>query len=177
MFFAACSEAGPDACALHESSADAVKARASNIFAGLKDRPLPVRAQTNAVGASTEYGLVDYAFTRGIVFQWLYHPYGAGRNASAVAGALAAAERGDGRPLWDMAKGALVDNKCECGDKRRAPAGREYERTLAIACSDGDVVDDSLGELREHFERMAQDSSFAESWSLRLICSCVSFDG
>jgi hypothetical protein len=66
MFFAACSDAGPDACVFHESSSDAVKTRLSNIFAVLKNRPLPVYAQTNAVGASTEYGPVDYASARGL---------------------------------------------------------------------------------------------------------------
>jgi hypothetical protein len=176
MFFAACSDAGPAACALHESSPDEVKERVSKIFADLKNRALPVRAETHAVGASTEYGLVDYAFARGFVFQWLYHPYSAVQNASAVASALAAVERGNGRPLWDMAKGKLINNKCDCGGAWRLPSGRDDETTLAIACSDGDVVDDSLDELREYFENLAQASSFAELWPPRLMCSCVLFD-
>jgi hypothetical protein len=175
-FYAACAEAGSDACALHESSASAVKARVEGIFAALKKRPLAVPAVNDTIGMSTNYGLVDYAAARRVVFQWLYKPYTA---AHKVAAALAATEAGDGRPLWELSRSALLDYHCECGSKRpgddisggRNQVGREL--TLAIACSDGDVVEDSLDELQEHYEGMAKDSAFAEMWSMRLMCSCV----
>jgi hypothetical protein len=140
----------------------------------LKKRPLAVPAVNDTIGTSTDYGLVDYQAARRVVFQWLYKPYTA---AHTVAAALAATEAGDGRPLWELSKSALLDYHCDCGSKRpddggpsvRSQVGRE--KTLAIACSDGDVVEDSLDELQEHYEGMAKDSAFAEMWSMRLSCS------
>jgi hypothetical protein len=178
MFYEACVEAGPDACALHETTVDAVESRVENIFAKLKARPIPVYAPAATKSTSSvNYGLTDYAIARNIVFQFLHSPYGdLGHNATAVANGLAAAERGDGRPLWDLTKDTLTDFKCECGKDEPATkrlGGRET--TLAIACSDGDVVDDNVDELQMHHEEMAKQSSFAELWDMRIQCAYVSY--
>jgi hypothetical protein len=177
MFYEACFEAGPDACALYETTVDAVESRVENIFAKLKARPIPVYAPAATKSTSSvNYGLTDYAVARNIVFQFLYGPYGSrGHNATAVANGLAAAEKGDGRPLWDLTKDSLTDFKCECGkdEPGTEPIGGR-ETTLAIACSDGDVVDDGVEELQAHYEEMAKQSSFAELWNIRIQCAYVS---
>jgi hypothetical protein len=177
MFYEACVEAGPDACALHETTVGAVESRVENIFAKLKAQPIPVYAPAASKSTSSvNYGLTDYAVARNIVFQFLYGPYGGGGyNATAVANGLAAAEKGDGRPLWDLKKETLTDFKRECGkDEPRTELYGGKETTLAIACSDGDIVDDSVDELQMHYEEMAKQSSFAEFWNWRVQCAYVS---
>jgi hypothetical protein len=116
--------------------------------------------------------LVDYGMARQVVFQYLYGPYGSrGMNASTAAAALAATEVRNGRPLLDLAKSLRAEFKCECGKDgaRQDLSGRES--TFAIACSDGDDVEDSVEELHAHYEKMAKFSSFAELWSVRVQCS------
>jgi hypothetical protein len=198
MFYDACAASDPKTCALHESTGAAVKARTEAIFAQLKARPmavLPLRSSVNSnstadgFGADTDqdisdagklqYGIVDYASARHLVFQFLYKPYAAGQgvgntNATSLAHALAAVEHGNGRPLFELAQ-ALEGKefRCEC-DKDKEPEttaidGRET--TLAIACSDGDVVEDSVEELQKHYEGMAEMSSLAEFWGVRVQCS------
>jgi hypothetical protein len=179
MVYESCAEAGPEACALYAPDAAGVKVRADAIFAKLKKGPLPVLPAKNATHTSNgaNYGLVDYAMARGLVFKFLYSPYGKkGMNAALVVSALAAVEKGDGRPLWDLASVYRTkDFKCECDkDKDTEPQAQlREESALAIACSDGDVVDDSIVELQAHYEDMAKMSGFAELWDLRINCAFV----
>jgi hypothetical protein len=177
MIYAGCAEAGPEGCALHEPSAEAVKARVERIFAALKRSPLSVPPAPGAIGSSTAYGTVDYALVRSSVFAFLYAPYYGG---SIFADILRAVEAGDGRPLWDLVRVGLLDYRCECGEKTPRRAGGSFvgrDALPAVACSDGDPVEDSLDKLQEHYEGMAHDSTFAELWSIRMMCSCVSVAG
>jgi hypothetical protein len=179
MFYQACVDAGPDECALHNSDAAGVKERVDSIFAALKSRPIPIHARKNSTVTSdmADYGLVDYRMARSLTFRFLYAPYGSkGLDAAALSRALAATETGDGRSLWDLA--ARVRQKefrCNCDqdeDKEETrQAQMDREGTLAIACSDGDVVNDSLEELQNHYEGMAKMSSFAELWNIRITCA------
>lgn len=179
MFYQACVEAGPDECALYASDTAAVKQRVDSIFITLKNRPIPIHARknSNATSDMADYGIVDYKMARALTFQFLYSPYGSkGLEAASIARALAATEVGDGRPLWELA--AIIRQKefrCNCDqDKEETPQARmDREGTLSIACSDGDVVNDSLEELQTHYEGMAKMSSFAELWNIRIGCASV----
>jgi hypothetical protein len=176
MFYEACVHAGPDACALYKVTADAVQSRTEKIFAALKERPIAVTAPSNTSSSHLEYGLVDYRMAKSTVFKFLYAPYrgiSLSVNSTVLAAVLAAAEARDGRPLWDVNKGKLVELKCECDKSATPPALAGRETTLAIACSDGDVVADSLDELQTHYEGMAEFSDFAELWDMRVSCSYV----
>jgi hypothetical protein len=176
MFYEACVHAGPDACALYKETADAVQSRTEKIFAALKERPIAVTAPSNTSSSHLEYGLVDYRMAKSTVFKFLYAPYSGTSlsvNSTVLAAALAAAEARDGRPLWAVNKGALVELNCECDKPSTPPARGGLETTLAIACSDGDIVSDSLDELQTHYEGMAEFSGFAELWNIRVSCSYV----
>jgi hypothetical protein len=178
MFYEACVEAGPDACALYRPTANEVQERTAKIFAALKERPIAVTAPVNATSAELEYGIVDYTMARSTVASVLYGPYGRYvvrpvLGSSALATALAAAEVGDGRPMWSANKGKLAQLECEC-DESAVPAPLAgHETTLSIACGDADVVDDSVDELQKHFEGMAKFSDFAEWWDIHVSCAYV----
>ena len=172
-FTDACADAGPDECALYESSPAKVAARVENLFAKLKTRPIAVTLPRNSTGVP-DYGVVDYGLVRGLVFAFLFEPMGHGTmTAGTMARILASADHGDGLPAWNAQKDALPQLKCECPSAPALPA--MGDGSYAIACSDGDPVNDSLEELQERYEKMAKDSSFADMWGLRVACSCVSF--
>jgi hypothetical protein len=170
MFYLACAEAGPAACALHEPTAEAVKARTDKIFDSIKAHPIALLSNSNGTSAS-DYGILDYRIVRGLVLLYLYSPYSIA--APALARALAGIEHGNGKPFFDFASALIqgVDFKCDCGMEQSPLVFPEA--LLAVACSDGDVVDDSLEELQKHYEGMANSSSFAELWDIRIRCSYV----
>lgn len=172
-FTDACADAGPDDCALYESSPAKVAARVDNLFAKLKTQPIAVPLPHNSTGAPS-YGVVDYALVRGLVFGFLYKPMNNGTtSAASLARILAAADKGDGLLAWNANKDAQPQLKCECPGAPALPA--MGSATHAIACSDGDPVDDSVEQLQELYEKMAKDSSFADMWGLRVSCSCALF--
>ncbi|PSS36784.1 hypothetical protein PHLCEN_2v1415 [Hermanssonia centrifuga] len=171
-FFESCAEAGPEACALHESSAEKIKSRLNSLYESLKYSPIPVSAKGSDFTAA-DYGLVDYALVRKLIFGFLYAPYPGmrpgGVTPSALASALAAAENGNGLPLWDLQKNGTEQFKCKCGGGAN-PVPRTDGATVAIACGEGDVVEDSIEELQAHYEKMSQDSTFAELWTVHASC-------
>lgn len=170
LFYSACAEAGPAACALYEPTAEAVKTRMEKIFASIKAQPIALLSSSNGTSAS-DYGILDYRTVRGLVFLYLYSPYSF--PAPALARALAHIEQRDGKPIFDFASAIIqgVNFKCDCGTKQ-SPFFFP-EALLAVACSDGDVVDDSVEELQRHYEGMANSSSFAELWDIRIRCSYI----
>ncbi len=166
-FFESCAEAGPEVCALHENSAAKIKLRLNSLYESLKRNPIAVPAKGSDFTAG-DYGLVDYALVRRLIFGFLYSPYPgvkeAGITPSALASALAAAETGNGVPLWDLQKNDAAQFKCECSSGAKTIPNTNGA-TAAIACGDGDAVEDSVEALQAHYEKMSQDSMFAELWT------------
>lgn len=165
-------DAGKDDCALYQSDSKNVMERLNRLFESLKLRPIAV--EDHAVGSTAlDYGLVDYSLVRRLVFAFLYRPYSPGPlSATALAHAIAAADAGDGRPFWELQKTREERFLCECaGTAKPTRVASGAEMGLAVACSDGDAVEDSLDELRMHFEKLAQTSSFADMWTHRVRCA------
>jgi hypothetical protein len=173
MFYEACAHADLEACALHESTGAAVKARVEAIFSRLKTHPITVLP--NIGEGQLQYGILDYASARNVVFMFLYKPYYPGPTS--LAHALAATERGNGRPMWELSQAlkGKPEFRCHCGEDPEPETIflGPPEQELAVSCSDGDKVDDTVEDLQEHFERMAKMSSFAELWPIRIQCSLV----
>jgi hypothetical protein len=119
LFYEACAEAGPDACALHDADAAKIYFRMEKVFKELQERPIAVPPQRNTTSLQSDYGVVDYGMVRVFVFFFLYAPY-AGRTTSAasLAAALAAMEKRDGRSVqlrgWQAAGPARA--RAEHGD-------------------------------------------------------------
>ena len=172
MVLQACVDAGPDICALYESTPQKIHARLDYIFNSLKRRPLPVSNMVN--GTYKQYGLVDYKLARTVLLLLLYLPYGRGgvHAAPYVMNALAAVERGDGLLLSQLA--GLVPTPftfdCDAPDKPNT-AVVTPDATFAIACGDGAVLNDTVEDLQLRFDSMARYSGFADVWPIRSFCS------
>jgi hypothetical protein len=105
-----------------------------------------------------------------------YSPFTGALNGSSLATALAALERGDGAPLWAARDDPQQTNTCagpDAGAEQQAQFAFGGEATLAIGCSDGAPVLDSLDELQEWYEGNAKLSSFADVWPYRVLCAYV----
>jgi hypothetical protein len=169
-----CVAAGPDGCALYDSSAEKIANRLEKIYASLKTNPLAVPLGKNNTGAtSADYGILDYGMARNAIFGFLYSPYSPSASAVALADGLAAIEKGDGYPMWQFLKLVAPADEfdCKCSTVPVEQPATGLEITSSIRCSDGDAFEDSPEKLREHYERMAKDSSFAEFLVIRVWCS------
>jgi hypothetical protein len=171
LFYESCVEVGPEACALHDADAAKIHFRMEKVFKDLKQRPIAVPPGRNTTSLQSDYGVVDYGMVRVFVFFFLYGPYvGRTTSAASLAAALAAVEKRDGRPFWDLVKGMRTTVRWNCGDGKPQDQ-RVHEPNMAISCSDKAFSDDSLEYLQARYERAAKVSSFA---GLRgLFCSYV----
>jgi hypothetical protein len=165
VFYQACFKAGPQACAIHDKSPDAIKARVDRTLERLKVQPLAA-----SIGASLgplDYGVVDYGLVKNALFTYLYRPYD---NAPTIASILAALEQGNANPLWQLLEAEQAVTECSAGnDAGRAQLVAEPQN--AIQCSDGAPVNDTLEQLQEWFEANERKSSFAGSLPIRVQCA------
>lgn len=82
-----------------------------------------------------------------------------------LASALAKLEKGDASEIVTFSPPETFECSEECGKKAK---GERFEKPgdlsggTAVRCSDGEVVEDGLDELREHYERMLGLSEFAD---------------
>ncbi|KAJ3539136.1 hypothetical protein NM688_g6410 [Phlebia brevispora] len=169
-FFEECIEAGPELCALYDSSAAKIKERVMRLLASIQKEPIPVVASTT-LSSPTEYGIVDYALALRVLFVFLYFPYHTFAQtapATDLAFALASAEKGDGVPLWNLQAAYIVQFKCSCSP---APPLPQPIATTAIMCSDGDPVEESIEEMQTLLDKIARDSMFAPLWPLHVVCA------
>jgi hypothetical protein len=167
-FFEACVEAGPAACALHAPSPAAIAVRLRDIATQLQSHPISVISSVDR----RSYGLVDYRLLRQLLLGFVYAPYGPRMTAHKLSVALAAAEAGDGRPLWDLSRGIQAQFHCRpCNDHEEPVPGQSIEAAVAITCGEADAVDDTFDELQSRFAKAVNISSFAELIYLRLFCS------
>jgi hypothetical protein len=167
-FFEQCVQAGQLKCALYERTPKAVAARVQRIFDSLKTHPIPV-----VIGDGPgDYDVVDYVKVRRTVFDFLYSPFAIGGQA--LAGILAALEKGDGVPYY----AAHIDGRnylqCQSDESiRQDGAGFTQLASMAIGCSDADQVNDTLPQLQKWFEGNKKQSSFAELLPYRIYCAYV----
>jgi hypothetical protein len=151
---------------LYEKTPGAIKARVEKIFDNLKHNPLPV-----VIGnGPQDYGVVDYGMAHSTLFGFLYSPFSfGGENASIV---LASLEKGDGSLLY----AAQLDNsqslQCSCNGNS-SHANVDQQAGVAILCSDGDPVKDTLSDLQKWFENNQKQSTFADVWRQRVFCAYV----
>ena len=174
MFFQACAAAGPELCALHESSASKIKERFMNILAFLKTSPMAVT--DGPLSSPVEYGTVDYSVALQVAFAFTYDPYPNRPGtiaATELASAFAALEKGNPVPLWRLQKTDMVEFNCRCGQKPKPPASFNVDATAAISCTDGEPVEDTVEELKKYWETILEDSMLGVFWDLRARCSYV----
>ena len=164
LFYESCVQAGPSACPIYEPTAEAVASRVDRLMEKIKKQPM-------GISDKGEYGILTYAAMRATLFLGLYKPYAL---LPTFAKLFADIERGDGSSLLRFYSQLQEKLQCDCPS---TPPGLPYkpreEAGMAVACTDGDPVNDTLSEMREYFERLAETSSFGELWTIRLNCLWV----
>ncbi|KAJ7159590.1 hypothetical protein C8R46DRAFT_1286950 [Mycena filopes] len=164
-FFTSCAAAGPTLCAFHAPTPALIAARLSALEAAVRARPVP--AFLPSTGA---YGLMDYSALRSVLFTSLYVPY---ILFPPLAAGLAALEAGDASVLFSLTQTAppfqCRSGSGSAGDGDGGEGGdpngfhlNNAEAVWGVQCGDGVQVRDSVGELREFYERAAKVSGFAE---------------
>lgn len=82
-----------------------------------------------------------------------------------------AAERGDGRPLFEFEAKKDSLFRCDCSaNSDQLPNIDRVEMTAAIACGDANPVETDLKTLKELYTNMAKISSFSELWGMNMVC-------
>ncbi|KAJ7760788.1 TAP-like protein-domain-containing protein [Mycena olivaceomarginata] len=147
-FFDGCVAAGPEACAFHAPTPEAISKNLTTLFKSIQTRPIPVH------GPPGDWFCVT-----------LYWPYSL---FSPVAALLAALARGDeALPIL------LPIPTFECPSD---PAEHQFDNVadsqVAIICNDGRAVPSGFEEAEKHYQMMAKTSSWGSILaSVRIMCS------
>ncbi|KAK7979737.1 hypothetical protein PG989_012194 [Apiospora arundinis] len=99
-FFAACHQAGPRRCALHDATPSRIETRYQSLLQALRQRPVLLPAHANATDSPAVPQLVTYSALQRLVRTVLYKPQ---HELPELARVLAALEEGDGLPYYRMA--------------------------------------------------------------------------
>lgn len=86
--------------------------------------------------------------------------------------ALVELEEGNAEPLWQIAAYRafnMQDLACDCPVIPSVPFASDG--LAPIACSDGDAVNSTIDDIRALYEKIAEDSDFAEVWPIHLSCA------
>jgi hypothetical protein len=170
-FYDRCVEAGPDECAIHESSASQVETRVEAIFDSLKLNPIAVSNGTQP----GEYGIIDYGLMRRVMLDFLYGPFG---NAEGTTGKVISQlfydlEQGENSTSLAAQLLPYIDlSQCLTGEfVQQDRAGWGGLATMTIACSDGSVDNYSQPKIRDWFESLKRDSSYADVFNTMITCA------
>ena len=169
--YRSCALSSPDECAMYEDTVEGVRARVDALFDKLRTEPVGVRVDLSPV--ESRYHVVDYVKARGIILIALYNTHTTGKI---LMEALADLERGNATMLYSMPTlDLLVDQLlvCNCSPDTPGWASAIYEVMAAIACGDTDGSNETVADLREFYNNLAQTSSFADLWFPHALCSYV----
>lgn len=168
----ACANAGPEKCALHESSAELVLQRINNLLNKLKFAPIPAIKQPDVQSPALEYGVVDYGIVKTMILVMLYNTHTTG---DFLVNMLAALEKGNTLPWFQLTRGQVLRQllSCDCPAPGHKPPPFDgvMERTLAIACGDNEIENESFAEVKTVYDDIAKLSSFADAWGIHAACS------
>ncbi|KLO05806.1 alpha/beta-hydrolase [Schizopora paradoxa] len=168
----ACVSAGPSRCFLYESSPELVLQRIENILEKLKLSPIPVFGLPGPPNANSTYGIVDYAVVKTLILVMLYNTHFSGEL---LVNMLASLEIGMAQFWLPFTSGQslrqLLTCDCPAPGHEPPPFDGGLERTLAIACGDNMIEEESLSEVRSVYDDIAELSSFADVWGIHVACS------
>ncbi|KAF9269273.1 alpha/beta-hydrolase [Marasmius fiardii PR-910] len=137
-FFKACLDDGPDACAFHEPSIEAMEDKLNGIYASLIKYPVTV--QTNQ-----SYALVDYPTLRAAIFSLLYTPV----LWPQMAQGLQDLTKRNATVLYSIFDAPPF--RCSCDTENVNPFPPAPEALVALTCNDGEVVPPGLEEAERHY--------------------------
>lgn len=161
-FFQTCYEAGPDRCAVYDSSPSRISDNFDAFHEQLKTSPLPV------FNNDKSYGILDYTTARQFAREMLYSPFS---SFPAYAEALALAQKGNGSALYALA-GTPNSFTCDCANVTNPENG--VDALIAIGCNDAVIPGMTNAEWEQYYETAANVSKLSEVWvGLAMRCSYV----
>lgn len=162
-----CVNLGPDGCAFYEPTVDLVHARLIALLSKLRAYPVPFYDDDLEA-----FGLMDYSSVKRFIFQSLYGPIGL---ASYIFRGLHELEQGKVGPHIIQWGGAglnrAISTPCQCPRPERYFSS--FEAVIAIACGDGEPFKGNVSNIEADYREMAEHSTFAECFGMRLACSWV----
>ncbi|KAF9266687.1 hypothetical protein L218DRAFT_996260 [Marasmius fiardii PR-910] len=158
-FFKDCLEAGPEHCAFHEPSIEAMNKKLKDLYSAIIESPISVRTNNS-------YGLVDYYRLRSTIFMAFYSPYGAW---PALARGLQDLVRdGNGTALFNILDSPRFQCSCDPLEHLFESVG---DAQTAILCNDGDAIPSDLENAQEHYKKLLKVSEWGSLWAgIRMGC-------
>lgn len=154
--------AGPEKCPMYDETPELIAERVDKLLAKVKAEPIPF---LTILGSRDSYGLIDYSRVKGMIFGSLYNTHGG--QGKFIMTILALLERGAMMSFNDGLDSLFT---CHCSEPNTHFDGI-IAHSLAIACGDAPPIDETLEEARSLYDKMAQNTSFAEVWPIHLHCS------
>ncbi|KAL0064079.1 hypothetical protein AAF712_008938 [Marasmius tenuissimus] len=164
-FFESCLEAGPESCAFHEDSVEAMESKLNDIYASVIKAPIPIQG-------SISNGIVDYNYVRGVLSNSLYRPFSAW---PVFAKALQGLKERNATAIWSDSEviKEVPPFECDC-DSSKYEFEHVPEGLMAYTCNDGDAVPPEFEAAQAHYEASADYSPFGSIFaSSRIACKYV----
>ncbi|KAJ6451753.1 hypothetical protein C8R45DRAFT_1065341 [Mycena sanguinolenta] len=150
-FINGCVAAGPTGCALYAPTTAEVIEKVDEVYASVRQRPIPVRTDTSS-------GLVDWSIVRATTFGSLHAPYAMFPTLGRI---LTDLYEGNGTTLFKLLERPVL--RCACD-----PSQYQFEllpdATSGLICNDGERISSAYEDLVGHYGRLSETSSWADVW-------------
>ena len=152
-----CHQAGPEKCALYESSPDKIRKRFFRVLDNVKQNPVPV-----------PYAEPPLVIThKALLSQFFYATYKPLTMYGPVVDTIHAIETGNTSALTALAPLVVSPVECKCAESPNLALHADNEATFAIACGDGDARPWDLGEYTNWYHGLeAHSSLMAPFWGI-----------
>lgn len=174
-FFTFCHKAGPEKCAFYAASAEAVKTRFLDLLSSLRRSPVSIQAYANVTGPLMPK-LVTYSQLQLLVRTCIYKPI---HKFPALAEVMAALEKGDGLPFYNLNNAASDPPTMDfCGMNETSPTiptdtSDGNDAFPAIMCADGELFSDTPETFAEYAETLRNISKYAGTSNAHFRLSCA----
>ncbi|KAI0762145.1 alpha/beta-hydrolase [Trametes elegans] len=148
-FFTFCHQAGPDRCALHDSTPEKIRARYFSLLSAVEAEPFPLPGAEPPV-------LVTRKVLQGQIFGAAYKPLAL---FGLVADIVRALETRNTSALTELAPKIVPPTECECNVPE--PWRSDTEAFNAVACGDGDEHPYDAETYAAYYTALARDSPLA----------------
>lgn len=177
-FDKACHKVGPEACALHAETPEAVQRRRTDLLERLRASPVLIPARSHPSGGPDLPRLVTYSDVQRLTQRCIYSPL---VKFPQLAGIYASLEAGDGGPFYDMlveSGGGAPENSnmCSLADTPSTSpleTAMELDAFPTIMCLDSAAVEKTPEEFEAYLGRLKGISRWAGAFNINFHLSCV----
>ncbi|KAF8519876.1 hypothetical protein BU17DRAFT_65692 [Hysterangium stoloniferum] len=163
-FTTQCVASGPS-CPLHAPTPALVSSRIQNIYNTIQATPLPV------LGSNSTFGIISSGVLKSLWFRALYNPF---TSLKAFMLAMAALEKGDGRPILDLHLQAKGKMQPTCPSNSTSAASMPVQEAgHAVMCGEGLNATRTLEAFMNYTEELGKLSVFNDVWAQTTRLPCL----